>query len=173
MKHLFDVRTLLLALILTIVGASYTIANVVVIPLEGDTAKARMYYLTDNTKTANAAKTACDTGYHMASMFELLDVSNLRYDHLRGYVPSNSDQGEGPPAGAEGWIRTGVSASISSVPGQGNCAAWTGTDGGYYGTYAYLESSWNSTPTTTETNPWGAKTITCDAIRRVWCIQNY
>ena len=36
MKHLLDIRTFILALILTAIGVGYTVANVVVIPLSGE-----------------------------------------------------------------------------------------------------------------------------------------
>jgi hypothetical protein len=61
-------------------------------------------------------------GYHTASIWEVLDPSNLRYDTTQGFM--EADSGSGPPT-ASGWIRTGrppLGSEFSPAP---NCFAWT------------------------------------------------
>ena len=47
---------------------------------ESDGKGARKYYLTLPQFEGDQVLTACARGYHMASLFEILDTSNLRYD---------------------------------------------------------------------------------------------
>jgi hypothetical protein len=70
----------------------------------------RQYYLTaaGTYYDGSQATTACAEGYHMASMWELLDVSNLIYNTTLGFQHSSGDQGDGPPAHADGWVRSGL-----------------------------------------------------------------
>src|SRR5262249_29960257 len=84
-------------------------------------AKSR-YYLTTVGVQGNAALTACDKDFHMASLWEIHDTSNLEYDTSRGLT--RDDSGSGPPTGL-GWIRTGGGALSSTLAGEGNCNAWT------------------------------------------------
>src|SRR5262245_60366073 len=67
------------------------------------------FYLTKDGFQGNAVLTACDAGFHMASLWEIHDPSNLQYD-TRGFTLA--DAGSGPPA-VLGWIRTGIFASAS------------------------------------------------------------
>jgi hypothetical protein len=45
----------------------------------------RVYYLTNTTHLPDSALTACAPGFHMASIWEILDPSNLNYDTARGF----------------------------------------------------------------------------------------
>jgi hypothetical protein len=80
-------------------------------PFNRDTRKS--YYLTQTTHNGSQPLTACAAGYHMASLWEIFDTSNLKYDTALGAV--SNDSGSGPPtvvivAGHilnAGWIRTG------------------------------------------------------------------
>jgi hypothetical protein len=65
----------------------------------------RAFYLTQTQHTGGEALTACAAGYHMASLWEIFDPSNLRYESDLGR--KNDDSGFGPPTGEVGWIRTG------------------------------------------------------------------
>jgi len=78
----------------------------------------RGYYLTQSTYQGNETLTACASGYHFASLWEILDPSNLKYDTDLGMV--RDDSGQGPPSYVEGWVRTGYYSSTSSTPGYGN-----------------------------------------------------
>ena len=68
----------------------------------------RAFYVTSVGHKGDAASTACESGFHMASIWEIIDVSNLRYDTARGFT--RPDSGSGPPQWEEGWIRTGDAA---------------------------------------------------------------
>ena len=95
----------------------------------------RKYFLTQGIYTGAEALTACQqppapaSGYHMASIWEILDPSNLLYDTAHGLTLA--DSGSGPPAGINGWVRSGAVANriYPQPPGwQGpppNCDAWT------------------------------------------------
>ncbi len=100
----------------------------------------RMYYLSGNTTFGNGPLDQCGTGYHMASLWEIVDTSNLQYNTSLGYM-GNADQGSGPPTGnnAKGWVRTGGASSTNTTPGIGNCANWTSDSSGDYGTLIYLD----------------------------------
>jgi hypothetical protein len=74
----------------------------------------RKYYLTQTTHTGGQSLSACAEGYHMASLWEILDPSNLSYDTSLGFTLA--DSGSGPPASSLGWIRTG---NVDSPPHDG------------------------------------------------------
>ena len=76
-------------------------------------AKARKFYLTQNTFTGSQALTACADRYHMASLWEIFEVSTLRYDSENGLTLD--DSGSGPPVAA-GWARTGGTGHIAATP---------------------------------------------------------
>ena len=89
------------------------------------TAPVRAYYLTKATITGSKVLTACASGYHFASVWEMFNTSDLHYNTTLGRTNANS--GLGPPAisshstsadDAYGWIRTGG-------PDDPNCLNWT------------------------------------------------
>ena len=136
----------------------------------------RQYYLTttyhngagaDGTDGNGAG--VCADGYHFASLWEILDPSNLKYDTDLGMV--RDDSGQGPPTFPYfgGWVRTGYSSNTSSTPGQANCDAWTSSDSGDYGTTAYLPNDWTAGQ---DIHVWEVDTDTCDiaVLFRVWCV---
>ncbi len=55
----------------------------------------RKFYLTKTYHNGAQALSACATGYHMASMWEIHQPSNLRYDTDLGFIVA--DSGFGPP----------------------------------------------------------------------------
>ena len=135
-------------------------------PIAGSTGL-RQYYLTNGTFFGNQATTACAPGFHMASLWEIMDTSNLQYTSL-GYV-GNNDQGNGPPSDGGyswGWIRTGGASSTSSTPGIGNCANWTSFFNYDFGTLTWLDNNWATV------DVWQATTETCDTKGQVWCMEN-
>ncbi len=131
-----------------------------------NTLKPRQYYLTKEEVTGGNALTACAAGYHMASLWEIFDTSNLRYNTDLGFT--REDSGSGPPAGLHGWIRTGSASTTSSTPGIGNCAAWT-TSENVPGTLAALSSDW-TVASDSPTNPWGSAAGSCLGTFPVWCV---
>ena len=57
----------------------------------------RTVYLTLQLFDPSQAVNACAAGHHMASVFELLDPSNLKYDTTLGV--QQEDSGQGPLVG--------------------------------------------------------------------------
>jgi hypothetical protein len=163
-----------LALVL-IFGAAFQSSNSVpeqlkAIQSELSRLKPRRFYLTRTTHDGAEALTACAAGYHMASMWEILDPSNLRYDTELGFT--RDDSGSGPPTSISGWIRTGSDGLATSVQGEGNCRAWTSAISTDRGTVVALPSVWALPPETIITNPWFASTNQCIFNLRVWCVQD-
>jgi hypothetical protein len=126
----------------------------------------RQFYLTENSFSGNETLTACDEGYHMASIWEILDTSNLRYDTTMGVTLD--DSGQGPPSGLAGWTRTGFSSNISNTASMGNCNAWTSNASNDYGRTIYLPYSDLSVGS--EFGVWRARMFQCDQSWRVWCV---
>jgi len=127
----------------------------------------RLYYLTpEKTYNGAQAQDACEVGFHMASMWEILDPTVLRYDMTRG--STNDDVGSGPPSIDKGWIRTGSAPEPSGIPGRASCSGYTSTSGD--GTGASLEASWE--PASSWVPWWKTSNETCDGDWRVWCVQD-
>lgn len=136
---------------------------------------AQRFYLTTAGVNGANALTACTSGFHMASLWEILEPSPLMYEPVLGF--SGSDAGSGPPAGGDfpgllinGWVRTGASASaFNTNPGLVNCSQWTsGTSGS--GTVVSLQSVWDTTANPSW--PWSPGTAACSSTRRVWCVED-
>ncbi len=127
---------------------------------------ARRFYLTQNTVNGAGPLSACDAGFHMASRWEIEDPSSLRYDTLRGFVYPTSDQGVGPPAYAEGWVRTGFYVGTATGASFANCGFWTNGSSGE-GTLAQLLGGAPPPP-----NPWSLTSATCSSSRNVWCVED-
>ena len=131
----------------------------------------RRYYLTPTVHNGEQALTACEPGFHMASLWEIFDTSNLDYDTALG--ANQPDSGGGPPTwngGFFGWIRTGGLAETVNLSGWGNCLAWTSADEADYGSRAALNFEWGSEPTVIA--PWHGFSDTCSSVRRVWCVED-
>ena len=129
--------------------------------------KPRKFYLTKNEYNGAQALTACAAGYHMASLWEIHDPSNLRYDTELGFTLA--DSGSGPPF-AGGWVRTGWIADVSNNPGTGNCNAWTSASSSHQGTGVGLSINWSSPSSVI--SPRQTATVRCDGAVRVWCVQD-
>ena len=125
------------------------------------------YYLTDDLYSADQALSACAPGYHMASLWEILDTSNLHYNTSLGRT--SDDSGHGPPYGS-GWIRTGASSG-SGGPGTANCQAWTSSLSADIGTTVSLASDW--TAGEEDLLGWAADSTNCSLKRSVWCVGLY
>ena len=136
-------------------------------PLNRDPRKS--FYLTQTGHTGSQALTACAEGYHMASLWEIFDTSNLRYNTVLGF--NNADSGFGPPTNTFAWIRTGLVATASSSPGGGNCNAWTSASSMDNGTLVALPVVWDFANVTV-ISPWNSVTTGCSFPLRVWCMQD-
>ncbi|MEO7793280.1 MAG: hypothetical protein ABIV06_00790 [Thermoanaerobaculia bacterium] len=137
----------------------------------------RRFYLTTAPSTGNGALTACtEPGFHMASLWEIWDVSNLVYD-AAGMVLT--DSGSGPPAGTTGWVRTGYASSGGTGIGTANCNAWTSASLSFNGTVVYLSGTWGdftnddgAAEVAFRMSPWRATSNTCNFPNPVWCVQD-
>lgn len=130
------------------------------------------YYLTVERYQGDGPLTACAPGYHMASLWEILDPSNLRYDTTLGVT--TADSGDGPPTGVPseygGWVRTGYSSDTGPVRGQANCNAWMSNDPTHNGTLARLRDDWSSPGT--DIGEWDVGVSSCGgSYWRVWCVR--
>ena len=103
----------------------------------------RQFYLTPFAEPGADAPTACAAGYHFASLWELTDPSNLKYNTSLGLTLA--DSGQGPPQWT-GWVRTGYVANTSGAAGRANCDGWTSSDALDYGTFATLPADWSESP---------------------------
>ena len=125
------------------------------------------YYLTKNTYNGANASNACTTGYHMASMWEIIDTSNLKYNPILGFT--TVDSGQGPPNVAGAYVHTGYFSSAGSgdSTGSANCNAWTSESMWDWGTYVSLSYQWNNPETI---SIWKAYRGSCINSLRVWCV---
>ena len=130
----------------------------------------KSFYLTALTHQGDAALAACASGYHMASMWEIWDLSNLRYATEQPDAHTTADSGIGPP-NQFGWIRTGVISSASDIAGGGNCFAWTSSDVLDNGTAVAPVVLWSNT-TPQWIGPWEAFAPLCNAFWGVWCMED-
>jgi hypothetical protein len=127
----------------------------------------RRFYLAPAVADATLAVGACESGYHFASLWEILDTSNLVYDTALGVVPSGADNGSGPPTNIEGWVRTGYSMNSGTNPGQANCNSWTAATGN--GSTVKLPFDWAAGG---EIHVWDAGIAACGSPSYVWCVEN-
>ena len=126
----------------------------------------RHYYLGGAVINAAQALSACTTGYHMASLWELLDTSNLAYNASLGLW--QGDSAPGPPTVWQGWVRTGYNSSDANIPGRANCNAWSADTG--YGTTAGLPSDWETG--LEDIHVWAVSTSACSLPAKVWCVED-
>lgn len=130
----------------------------------------RLYYLTTSVFSGAEALSACVTGFHMASLWEIMDPSQLKYDVNRGFA--TQDSGSGPPSDGLAWIRTGESASSGgSAPGRASCEGYTVTTGN--GTSAVLYPDWEAGGGGTDSRIpwWRVSQVPCALDFKVWCVE--
>ena len=139
----------------------------------GAACKPREYYLTRPSHLGSTALTACAPGFHMAWLWEILDVTALRYRADLGYTNGSigTDAGVGGIAAVSGWVRTGFPVDNgANVVGVASCAAWTSSSPSLDGTFVFLGSGW--TEPATRIGPWGSGVTRCDAPYQVWCVED-
>jgi hypothetical protein len=142
-----------------------------------ESARPRGYYLTESTHNGADADDACGVGYHMASLWEISDPSNVRYESWVDDAVDVGDLGGGPPTAHYGWIRTGYWIEFDvTAPGRTNCLLWGSSAGTARGTFAMLPRTWSSPEEAGWTTVWGtawiAKSDTCDNEASVWCVED-
>jgi hypothetical protein len=159
-----------LALLLSASGPLLPAGGQALAGLAPDTAPARAgrhVYLTADTYLPNAARSACASGYHMASLWEIMDVSSVIYDYALAQAARRDDSGHGPPSYMAGWVRTGYDSSSSSTVGTGNCSNWSSVDAAHRGTAAYLSREWETAAS--QADLWKLGAYTCSIATWVWC----
>jgi hypothetical protein len=136
----------------------------------------RRYYVTQtNHNGAEADGTdgngagVCASGYHFASLWEILDPSNLKYDTDLGLTVD--DSGQGPPSYSVhwGWVRTGYYSSTSSTAGYGNCNVWTSSNNSHSGTCVCLPGDWQAGQ---GIHVWEVTWAPCGFSFYVWCVED-
>jgi len=150
----------------------------------------RRYYLTVGGSSGGEALAACATGFHMASLFEILDPTQLQYDSDpgRAFHPPDTDQGAGPPTSISGWVRTGSLSALTGGPGGANCFSYSSSSSSDSGTAVFLSAGWSfaqtfSAPTQVfrVTDWWVPLELPCSGILpdqgeqvtiRVWCVED-
>jgi hypothetical protein len=165
------VAILLLAVALSYLAWGHQEASASYSEMPNSSAGLRLYYLTQSTNDGLEAPNACAGGYHFASLWEILDPSNLKYNTILGYT--RDDHGQGPPSMMEGWVRTGWNGQTTNYPGAANCNAWTSNNPGDFGTVANLDYDWDSYRGTV--NVWMVNTAPCgDTLgeNHVWCVED-
>jgi hypothetical protein len=128
----------------------------------------RQFYLTTGTHAGGQVLTACAAGFHMASLWEILDPTGLRYDTTLGVTAA--DSGSAAPTAVRGWIRTGTAASGFPPAPRANCHAWTSSEPGDSGTLVQLTPAWAFDGLSA--SPWFAVDAVCSAAERVWCVSD-
>jgi hypothetical protein len=178
---LFRARTpgrygLLLLLSLLVVTGAGARARQAQEPVAGERAGVQVaglrgfYYVTEADRRPAEALSSCAAGYHMASLWEILDPTELRYARCLAEAKVLADQGSGPPAGYWGWVRTGGDGSVVELAGQANCHVWTDTALGHFGTIVRLNPDWAAPASAI--SPWEARTWGCQQIAPVWCVSD-
>ena len=158
----FNSPLMLFLLLLTIVGASSTSTKAV--------RTQRGFYFTKEFHNGAQTLSACADGHHMASLWEIFDTSNLKYNTALGVT--TDDSGFGPPTFVDaGWIRTGGSSEgqIGQV-GVDNCFAWSSESPNHFGTAVRPARGWSLTPS--NTGPWDITLRSCSDEFQVWCVQD-
>src|SRR5262245_15041048 len=113
-----------------------------VVSAEAGKQQPRSFYLTRDFFTGSEALSACADGYHMASLLEIFDSSNFKYDTTVGLRADDSGSGH-PSFAAAAWIRTGYASSgQSQIAGEVNCFAWTSNTILDSGTIVGLNPNW-------------------------------
>ena len=120
----------------------------------------RRYYLTSSVFAASLADSpsTCEVGFHFASVWEILDTSQVEYDPTLGY--NDPDPGEIGPGNATGWIRGGPA----------DCSNWAGGGPLISGSTARLDSGLSDAAIVI--SPWEIINQTCVAPSRVFCVED-
>jgi hypothetical protein len=129
----------------------------------------KKFYLTLEADVSGAeADTACANGFHLASLWEIFDFSQLKYDAKRGYTIATA--GSGPPTSELGWVHTAGPSNAIGGSGTANCANYSSFMAMQFGTAVELTNDWDAAPT--PISPWVASNSSCVASFRAWCKQD-
>lgn len=130
-----------------------------------------LVYITQAAYTGSQVLSACSSGFHPASFWEIMDVTNLVYDKNHPAAHTAGDSGYGPPSYWYGWVRTGEIGASPNTAGSGNCQNWTSSNAASYGAAVRLTRTWESPPA--EIKPWDAVSFSCNTLGPVWCVGDF
>jgi hypothetical protein len=134
--------------------------------LPATTAPQRGFYLTKERYDGSQPLTACATGYHMASIWEIHEPSNLRYDESLGFTQGDG----GPPSGHLGWIRFGLDPDagvrfrceeVFQQPWTSNSPFLSGAAVSLIHPFPASDRAWEI-----------EDVLSCDLTLPVWCVQD-
>jgi hypothetical protein len=132
------------------------------------TAPARHFYLSKTSHDGSHVLGSCASGYHVASVWEILDPTVLTYNRSLGLTLA--DSGSGPPTLRGGWVRTGFVADPADFEGNANCNAWTSNSSADQGTDLGLAVP--GSPSEDRMGPWIESNPACSSSLDVWCVEN-
>ena len=180
MKRLLLVALMVLMTLIGMVGFSH--AGTTVIALQervndGVPAKAKLYYyLTTTGFTGDEAITACNSGFHMASISEIQDPGNVQYAPGHKIVYDYFDQASDEFPDHTGWVRTEADPLMGYVY---NCDAWRSSSDQQSGTTMTrrsLRGENNGHSLYEESDPaawWqSTRTASCAQPKFVWCVED-
>ena len=138
-------------------------------PAISSTAPVRHFYLTKGGTFDGAhALTACATGYHTASLWEIHEPSNLTYNKILGFnlvIPARARLLK-HKAGSEQvyWRKSSTQwVSRTATCGQATCQVTMACE---------LLDAPGFTSTVTPVAPWEEFTQPCNLAGHVWCVRN-
>ncbi len=134
-------------------------------PLEQWAPGARSFYLTAGDFAGDEVLGACAYGYHLASIYELLDPSNLVYDTQLGLTAA--DSGAGPIADQAGWVRTGTAGGAGW-----NCDNWSSDSPLDSGLLAWLGLTPEPIRALPMPAPWNTEFVDCAGRAHAWCVSD-
>ena len=148
--------------------------------------QSRQYFLTSVFAKGDQANDAvCGSGFHFASIYEILDPTTIRYasDNKYSLKEPLADMGRGPPQRLYGWIRTGQYADRLNVPGSANCDGWQTAEEYRFGTAVGLRQTQPQESIAYYNFPvivlypatapwWDVMTWPCSMGHRVWCVSD-
>jgi len=129
----------------------------------------RRFYLTPTLHTSDQVLGACDTGFHVAGLWEIFEVSELEYDTRRG--PFGPTSKEFP--GSQGWVRISIPFSpLLPNAGLSDCQGWTSTSSSERGTAVGFSGPVPLDADAQVSSPWAAVAFVCSALANVWCVED-
>jgi hypothetical protein len=137
--------------------------------------KPKVYYLTKNSFGGGDAIMACASGFHMASISEIQDPSNLQYANrsTTAYDSLVGDQSMGPPLNHMGWVRSRVYPPSGFVY---DCEDFQDKYDTQLGTtlalYDFPFNSDAAQPASYPTKGWYTTHYSCSQPESVWCVED-
>ena len=165
MPNLKILSSTVVAVLVLVVVASILSNNSPTMAQTTSTAPPRHFYVTKTFHDGSHVFGSCVSGYHVASLWEIHEPSNLSYNTTLGIT--TADSGQGAPVDIPGYFRTGFAPD----PGL-NCNAWTTNSSAASGFAVTLPQVSGSSGFITQTAPWVEISESCDSRLPVWCVQN-